>query len=1348
MADTPRDQAPPDAAPPRAPDDRAAAASQHKEYEHTGRLLLWSLITPLLLLLALVTGVLVWAASDGSLASALRMAEARLPPLHASDVSGAILGGGRIGRLTWEQDGLVVQVDDLTLKWAPRALLRRTLAIRELAARRITVRDQRPANPSPSSGLPRLPPLPLALRVDALQMGQVQWVGPPALALEHVAARLATHGARYQLDLERVDVAQGRYQGRAVLVAGRTMTLDVALSGALATPAVDGLAPQHVTLRATLQGPISDMSAQADLRVATGNDTETLPVPPPVPTADGHTGGTTGAATAGAPERGDAPALQVAARITPWETFSLAEAHATLHAIDAAALFKDAPRTLLDGELNLTPGSDATREAWDLTARLTNRAAGPWDRHQVPIDGLDAHATWSASTGALLDALTLKLAGGTLDATGRFGPLPSRATTDDPAPDADAHAHAGVPWHIEARMADIQPERLLSTLAGAPIGGSAKAEGRSAAPIRFDVALQAAHAPARAQAESPPPALDLRALRLRHLDAQGEWADGGLTLEHVRVQADDAELAGRARMRPAGKDALAGSADLRFTAPGAHATVRGELQPTQGAGNIELAVSDAARWLAWARTLPGAARALEGMEARGTLALTGQWRGGWRDPTLQAHLATPRLSFLRASAGPDAAPLELRDMDLTLNGRLAQAQLRTRGSLQQGKRQIQWTLAADGGRAARGASLARSDWRLNLTELQLRASDPALGSGTWQAATTGAVPITWAKNALGVAPGELRVTAPASSAQATVAWKNSRWQKGALQTSGHVTGVPLQWIDLLNSAQDKKRTHVAGNLMFNGDWDIQVGRSLQAQIDVARAGGDLTLMATDPETDVQARISAGLREARAQLNVSGGNATVNVLWDSERAGRVEATLQTPLAANPDKSAAFPWSWSNNAPVQGRIQARLPTISTWSILAPPGWRLRGALTADVRIAGSAADPQLSGTLAADQLALRSVVDGVQLQGGTLRAHLEGPRLVLDEFALHGPGADGGTLRASGEAGWIAGQFQARLATTISQLRASVRSDRRVTVSGTLQTALQDGLVSADGNVHVDRALIVLPNSSRPTLGSDVVVHGAGTPGRAAPTAADAGNAPPGKLRAKVDVQINLGDDFQLRGMGIDTRLAGTLALTSDGPLAQMPTLKGRVQTEGGRFQAYGQRLTIARGRIFFSGDVTNPGLDILALRPNYASDQKVGVEVQGTALLPQVHLYSDPALPDSQTLAWLMLGHAAPENGGEAALMQSAALAFLGGRESAGLASTFGLDELSFAQNTGTGQTGSNLTLGKRISNRLYAAYEQGLGGATSVLMIFYELSKRWVIRGQAGVSSAVDLIFKLNYGGP
>ena len=236
-----------------------------------------------------------------------------------------------------------------------------------------------------------------------------------------------------------------------------------------------------------------------------------------------------------------------------------------------------------------------------------------------------------------------------------------------------------------------------------------------------------------------------------------------------------------------------------------------------------------------------------------------------------------------------------------------------------------------------------------------------------------------------------------------------------------------------------------------------------------------------------------------------------------------------------------------------------------------------------------------------------------------------------------------------------------------------------------------------------------------------------------------------LRADINVKIDLGEDFQVDGMGIDTRLAGNLELTANGPLTEMPSLKGRVETVGGTFQAYGQHLNIERGRVFFSGDVSNPGLDILALRPNYTSDQQVGALVQGTALLPQVKLYSKPTLPDDQVLAWLILGHAAPEDGGEAAMMQAAALALLGGRESGGVASSLGLDELSFGGDTSEGVAGASVTLGKRLSDRLYTAYEHSLSGTGGVLLIFYDLSKRWVVRGQASESSAVDLIYRLSY---
>ena len=52
-----------------------------------------------------------------------------------------------------------------------------------------------------------------------------------------------------------------------------------------------------------------------------------------------------------------------------------------------------------------------------------------------------------------------------------------------------------------------------------------------------------------------------------------------------------------------------------------------------------------------------------------------------------------------------------------------------------------------------------------------------------------------------------------------------------------------------------------------------------------------------------------------------------------------------------------------------------------------------------------------------------------------------------------------------------------------------------------------------------------------------------------------------------------------------------------------------------------------------------------------------------------------------------------------------------------------------------------ITLGKRISNQLYLSYARSLAGASGTLSIFYDISQRWTLRGQAGDESGVDLIF-------
>jgi len=187
---------------------------------------------------------------------------------------------------------------------------------------------------------------------------------------------------------------------------------------------------------------------------------------------------------------------------------------------------------------------------------------------------------------------------------------------------------------------------------------------------------------------------------------------------------------------------------------------------------------------------------------------------------------------------------------------------------------------------------------------------------------------------------------------------------------------------------------------------------------------------------------------------------------------------------------------------------------------------------------------------------------------------------------------------------------------------------------------------------------------------------------------------------------------------------------------------------GQYRAYGQQLDVETGIARFNGPFDNPALDILAIRPNLS--QRAGVQITGTAQSPRVKLYSEPALSDAETLSWVVLGRASATSGGESALLQQAALSLLGkiGGASTGgsLASRFGLDELGFK---GPGSGGdlreSAVTLGKRLSKDFYITYERSIGGTFGTLFIFYDLTTRLTLRGQAGQTSGLDLIYTVKY---
>ena len=432
------------------------------------------------------------------------------------------------------------------------------------------------------------------------------------------------------------------------------------------------------------------------------------------------------------------------------------------------------------------------------------------------------------------------------------------------------------------------------------------------------------------------------------------------------------------------------------------------------------------------------------------------------------------------------------------------------------------------------------------------------------------------------------------------------------------------------------------------------------------------------------------------------------MWDSMRAGNIDATLGTRVLQRDGG-----WQWPADAPLSGAVKARMPSLGVWSMLAPPGWRIAGTLDADATLSGSRTEPRWNGTLAADQLALRALVEGLDLRDGRLRATLSGNRVDITEFTLKGgrgssariagqsgnvsttaseAARDGGTLSGTGQMSWGAvpagsgaSGIRMDMRAQLRSLRLLVRSDRQITVSGDLQAGLADGQFTVRGNIDTERAVIILPDESAPSLGSDVVVRSAAKTAEAAATAqrdaarASADAAKPQTAKAPdVAVTFDLCKDFAVQGRGITTRLEGKLDIRSTS-LTAPPRVTGEVRTVKGQYRAYGQQLDVETGLARFNGPVDNPSLDILAIRPNIT--QRAGVQVTGTAQSPRVKLYSEPVLSDVETLSWVVLGRASASSGGESILMQQAALALLGGLGKGGsggsLASRLGLDEIGF-----------------------------------------------------------------------
>jgi translocation and assembly module TamB len=151
----------------------------------------------------------------------------------------------------------------------------------------------------------------------------------------------------------------------------------------------------------------------------------------------------------------------------------------------------------------------------------------------------------------------------------------------------------------------------------------------------------------------------------------------------------------------------------------------------------------------------------------------------------------------------------------------------------------------------------------------------------------------------------------------------------------------------------------------------------------------------------------------------------------------------------------------------------------------------------------------------------------------------------------------------------------------------------------------------------------------------------------------------------------------------------------------------------------------------------------------APDLTVGVRVRGQLSEPEFSVFSEPVLPQSEQLSWLVLGR--PLEGGtsdsERSAMQTAALLLgLGRGESLGkrVGESLGLDEVTIEREPGADVTQASLLVGKYLTPDLFVSYGIGLFEPVSTLRLRYTLSSRWKLVGEAApLSSSADLFYEI-----
>jgi translocation and assembly module TamB len=415
------------------------------------------------------------------------------------------------------------------------------------------------------------------------------------------------------------------------------------------------------------------------------------------------------------------------------------------------------------------------------------------------------------------------------------------------------------------------------------------------------------------------------------------------------------------------------------------------------------------------------------------------------------------------------------------------------------------------------------------------------------------------------------------------------------------------------------------------------------------------------------------------------------------------------------------------PLSGRVRGTTRQLGLLPLVLRDIDRASGELALDIAIGGRALAPSLTGQARLAGAELDFYPTNLRLRGLRATLTLRDESVGLSAAASAGDGS----LELDGALGWRDRRLHGELALRGERLLLADVPEARVLASPDLRFVLDDRRIEVSGSVEIPQARIAPAATAGAVLPSpdERIVR---------PEDGDGGGEP---FDVTSDLRLLLGDRVEINAYGLRGRISGSVRARSAPREAVVAA--GEFQIEDGKYRAYTRELDVERGRLLFTGGpVTDPGVDLRASRkvPGYT----VGVIARGRLRRPQLTLFSEPGLPQTEIASLLIVGRSLDSLQADDRSRlgsEDSGLATQGGALLAGqLGRYVGLDEVGLAEDA---DNGSALVIGKFLSPRLYVSYGISLVDEINTLKLRYTIGDRWVFAAESGREAAVDIEYRI-----